>query len=142
VELSGQLSKPSAAVRKLLKTASPQIRRHPAASAPPPPRIPQVRLSRQQQLELVQRYRAGALRRELAEAYGVSTGTVSNIIKRHDASRKLGLTDDEVRSAAERYEDGQSLAQIAEVLGVVATTVRTALLGHGVTMRSTAGAVR
>ncbi|GAB4005997.1 hypothetical protein GCM10028772_15110 [Nocardioides ultimimeridianus] len=104
----------------------------------PPPRLVQVRLSRRQQLELVERYRGGALRRELAEAYGIGTGTVSGILKRHDASRKIGLSEDEVEEAAESYEAGQSLAQIGEALGVVAGTVRTALLRRGVAMRSTA----
>jgi len=120
----------------------PQVRTPIPESAPPPPRQVQVRLSRQRQLELVQRYRAGALRRELAESYGVGTGTVSNILKRHGASRKIGLTDTEVERAAERYETGHSLAQIAEDLGVVTNTVRRALLAHGVMMRSTIGASR
>ncbi|GAB3862060.1 hypothetical protein GCM10028801_26970 [Nocardioides maradonensis] len=69
--------------------------------------------------------------------YGIGTGTVSAILKRHDASRKIGLTPDEIEDAAERYEAGQSLAKIAEAFDVVANTVRTALLGHGITLRST-----
>ena len=59
--------------------AKPQVRPQVGAPAPPAARVPRVRLSRQQQLELVERYRAGALRRELAEAYGIGAGTVSNI---------------------------------------------------------------
>ena len=110
-----------------------------AEVATAPPRLPQVRLSRQQQLELVERFRAGALRRELAEAYGIGigtgtgtgTGTVSGILKRHGASRKIGLSEDEVEHAVESYETGQSLAQIGETFGVVAGTIRTALIGRG-----------
>lgn len=113
-----------------------------ASSAPPATRQTQVRLSRQQQLELVERYRAGALRRELAEVYGIGTGTVSGILKRHDASRKIGLTPDEIERAADGYVAGQSLAQIAEAFGVVPNTIRTALLAHGTTMRSTSGSAR
>lgn len=142
VDLSGQLSKPSPAVLKFLSSPLPQARGHVGPPTPPTPRQKQVRLPRQQQEELVERYRAGALRRELAEAYGVCTGTVSNILKRHRASRKIGLTETEVGTAARRYETGQSLAEIAASLGVVANTVRTALVGHGVAMRSASGAAR
>lgn len=120
----------------------PQVGPLAAEVAAHAPRLAQVRLSRQRQVELVERYRAGALRRELAKAYGIGTGTVSGNLKRHHASRKLGLNEGEVEQAIERYEAGQSLAQIGEAFGVVAGTVRTALLRRGVTMRSTAGAVR
>ncbi|MFD7158082.1 hypothetical protein ACFV9C_26020 [Kribbella sp. NPDC059898] len=74
--------------------------------------------------------------------YGIGTGAVSGILKRHGAGRKIGLTPDELEHAAERYEPGQSLSQIVEAFGVVANTMRAALLGHGMTMRSTRGAVR
>lgn len=142
MDLSGQLSKPVPALTQLLSPPLPQVRGLPAETGTPPSRLPQVRLSRQHQLELVERYRAGALRRELAEAYGIGTGTVSGILKRHGASRKIGLSEVEVEIAAKRYEAGHSLAQIAEAFGVVANTVRTALLGHGVAMRSTSGTSR
>lgn len=42
-----------------------------------------VQLSRQKQLKLVERHRAGALQRELAEAYGIHRTTVAAIVKRH-----------------------------------------------------------
>jgi len=103
------------------------------------PRIPQLRLSRRQQEELVERYRAGALRRELAEAYGVSTGTVSNILKRNTATHPRGLGPDQLTVAVERYEQGDSLATIGAALATPANTVRTALLGRGITMRTTTG---
>lgn len=45
----------------------------------------QVRLSGQQQEELVHRYRAGALQRELAAIYGIERRTVMAILRRHNA---------------------------------------------------------
>jgi hypothetical protein len=47
------------------------------------PRQRQVRLSRQQQAELVDRYKGGALQRELAAIYGIERRTVAAIVKRH-----------------------------------------------------------
>lgn len=42
----------------------------------------QVRLSRQQQVELVRRHRDGAYKKELARAYGIHVETVRAIIRR------------------------------------------------------------
>lgn len=111
-----------------------------AAKPVPPTRLPQVRLSRQRQEELVERCRAEVLRRELAEAYGIGTGTVSNILKRHGATQARGLEPHLITSAATRYENGDSLATIADASGSTADTVRTALPARGVVMRSTSGA--
>jgi hypothetical protein len=47
-----------------------------------------VHLSRQRQLELVERFRAGALQRELAEAYGIHRTTVAAIVERHRLPRQ------------------------------------------------------
>lgn len=84
----------------------------------------QVRLSAKQQRELVERYQAGALQRELAAAYGVERRTVGVIIKRHGASQGRGLTDEQIDQAMAAYADGQSLATIAAQHGVAVRTVR------------------
>lgn len=64
-------------------TTFPQVR---SPDEPPgaksAPRQKQVRLSEEQQAELVARYRAGALQKEFAQAYGVHVETVRAIIKR------------------------------------------------------------
>lgn len=103
---------------------------------------PQRRLTPERQLELVERYRAGALQRELAEAYEIPRGTVGQIIKRHDAQRKYGLDNAEVEVAIYRYAKGASLATIGRELGVDAQTVRNYLLKHGVEMRDSHGRPR
>lgn len=53
-----------------------------ASTAPQRTKQKQVRLSEQQQTELVERYRNGALQKELARAYGIHVETVRAIIRR------------------------------------------------------------
>ena len=45
-----------------------------------------VKLSTEAKAEVVRRFKAGALQRELAQIYGVDRTTISAIIRRHDAS--------------------------------------------------------
>lgn len=139
MELTGQLSNPPHALTRLFSRTKPQVRPSTVDCSATPPRQHQVRLSRHQQAELVDRYQAGALRRELAEAYGIGTGTVSGILKRHGATRKRGLSESEVELAVVQYKRGESLAQIAETFETTPNTVRTRLIASGVAMRSTSG---
>lgn len=62
-----------------------QVSRGSAATLPTARLQKQVRLSRQQQAELVQRHRDGAFKKELARAYGIHVETVRAIIRREDA---------------------------------------------------------
>jgi hypothetical protein len=48
----------------------------------------QVRLSAEDQATLVDRYRAGAIKKELARVYGINVETVLAIIMRHGADRE------------------------------------------------------
>ena len=106
------------------------------------PRQKQVHISRQTQLELLERYQAGALQRELAEVYGVHRATVSAIVRRSGEVRPKGLSETQVRDVIARYETGQSLAVIGKAIGVDHATVRNYLLKHGVQMRDTQGRPR
>ena len=62
-----------------------------------------------------------------------------DIIKRHGAQRKQGLSDAQVEDAIERYELGESVATIGKALGASAETVRSRLLDLGVPMRLPSG---
>ncbi len=53
--------------------------------------------------------------------------------------RRQGLTVKQVAEAAQLYERGWSLAQIADRYGVWSRTVHLALLARGVKMRDTHG---
>ena len=139
VDLTQQLSNFSQQLMRMLNKQSAQVSPRMVPLRSSRPRQRQVHMSRQQQLELVERYRAGALQRELAEAHGVHRRTVAGIVKRHGALRRQGLEEAQVDEAVQRYEAGESLATIGKALGVDAGTVRARLLERGVRMRGTGG---
>lgn len=66
----------------MLDGKNSQVSRHAAVAGGPAGQQRQVRLSRRQQEELVQRYRGGAFKKELARAYGIHVETVRAIIRR------------------------------------------------------------
>jgi hypothetical protein len=99
----------------------------------------QVRLTPGQETELVERYRAGALRLELASAYGIHKSTVTDIVGRHEAQRTRGLTEPEAARAVEMYRTGASLVDVGNAFGVNATTIRNNLMKLGVARRDTQG---
>jgi len=84
VDLTGQLSNPGLALRRMLDIGFARVR---TPGGPPStesgPRQKQVRLSEEEQAELVARHEAGAFKKELARAYGIHMETVRAIIKRH-----------------------------------------------------------
>jgi transposase-like protein len=96
----------------------------------------QRRLAKEQAIEVVDRYQAGATLRELATRYGINRNTVSAILRRHGvAARRRGLSSEQVQLAAQLYTEGRSLASIGRKLGVDGETVRIRLRQHGVRMR-------
>jgi DNA-binding CsgD family transcriptional regulator len=92
---------------------------------------------------LVDDYRAGATAVELASRFGIHRTTVVHHLQRNGVTmRGRGLDEGQVDHAVQLYRQGWSLARIGARLGVDAHTVRTALLGRGVQMRSTHGCNR
>lgn len=82
VDLSGQLSNPSPSLLRLLRVTKHQVRSAVDEAEGPTPRQQQVRLSDTQRIELIQRHRQGAFKKELARAYGIHVETVRAIIRR------------------------------------------------------------
>lgn len=78
MDLTGQLSNYAGPLDRLLNREFSQVSREESKR----PRQKHVQLSRQKRDELVARYRAGALQRELAEAYGIHRTTVAAILSR------------------------------------------------------------
>lgn len=126
----------------MLRGDTAKVTSNPHGQPPGRPRQHQNHLSTKRQHELVDRYKAGATQRELAEEYRIHRRTVANILDRHGAARNRGLLPELVEEAAQRYAEGQSLAAIGQALGADAGTVRARLLERGVVMRSTAGGAR
>jgi DNA-binding NarL/FixJ family response regulator len=139
LELTGQLSKQHQQIQNLLNGVKAQVTSYPTRVAPDSGNRRAVRLSRQRQSELVERYRAGALQRELAEAYGVNRKTVSAVLRRHGALRRTTLDDSQVDEIVQRYLAGESLATIGKALNVDHATVRNYLVRRDVPRRDTHG---
>ena len=133
------LSHPSQHLLRMLNSASTPYTQASDVTAIRRPRQRHIRLSIERQVDLVAKYRAGALQRELAQEYGISRRTVGVIVARHGGLSRGKLTSEQIDEAVAAYLDGQSLATMAERLGVSDNTVRIRLLERGVQMRSPRG---
>lgn len=126
----------------MLHCESAQVTGGVAADREPRARQIQVHLSGRRQLELVERFRAGATQRELSELYGVHRATVAAVLKRHGVERRRGLDKAGIQEAVKRYKAGESLATVDKALGVDPGTVKARLVERGVRMRDTSGCPR
>lgn len=105
-------------------------------------RKPQLHLPIEQQLEVVELYKAGVSVKEIAERFHIHRATVSEICKRRRVplrNESRGLTREQVQGAALRYVQGASLATVAKEFGSTPTTIRTALMAAGIEMRPARG---
>ena len=73
---------PTPELVRLLEGKKPQVDRGAVAAFPRHASQKQVRLSRQQQAELVQRQRDSAFKKELARSYGIHVDTARAIVRR------------------------------------------------------------
>jgi len=82
-------------------------------------------------------YLSGTSVLALASEYGLHRTTVIATAKRLGLTRSnKALQDDEIASAAELYLTGENLAMVARRFDVGTETMRTALVLHGVAIRS------
>ena len=139
VDLAQHLSYLSPQLLRMLNGGSTPFTQASDAATIRKPRQKHVRLSVQRQAELVAKYQAGALQRELAEEYGINRRTVSEIVSRLGALSRGKLTCFQIDDAVTAYLDGQSLSTIAKRLGVSDHTVRSRLLEREVKMRPASG---
>jgi hypothetical protein len=101
------------------------------------PRLHMTRLDAPAAAELVDAYLAGAEIKDLARRFDVHRTTVTSLLLRHDVElRPVGLSPNQIHSAARLYRDGLSLARLGETFRVDDMTVRRYLLLAGVMMRS------
>jgi AraC-like DNA-binding protein len=102
----------------------------------PEPRQRQRRLRKDEQLELIARYKSGESVYCLAEAFVITRQTVSQILERHDVPRRYRLlTDEHLPLARQLYEEGLSLADVGERFGVSTRTVLNAFRRLGLATR-------
>jgi hypothetical protein len=78
--------------------------------------------------------------KEIAVHHCIHRVTVSEVLERAGTTkREKGMSDAQMAVAAKMYESGLSLAIVGKQLGFNATTIRTTLLRHGLTMRDSRG---
>ena len=94
------------------------------------------RLSAEHQAAVIAQYDSGTTSIALAEEFGVAKSTILRILR--DARvvvRRQPMTSEQVGKAADLYESGLSLSQVAKRLDVNQDTMRLAILKAGVTLR-------
>lgn len=103
--------------------------------------MPKRILTDEQELELVEFYKACRNGPKTAEKFGVSTSSVGNIAKKHGFSigsgygsyaRKMDLPMDEV---VQKYQDGMTCEELSQCYGLDREQIRRRLKRRGVQMR-------
>lgn len=98
--------------------------------------------------EIVQLYRAGVSLAGIGSRFGFSANKVQRLLvamgepvrRRGPRMKGSPLTDEQIRAATADYEQGSSIASIAQRFGVSYPTLRKALMEAGVELRSRGGA--
>ncbi|MBF4561167.1 helix-turn-helix domain-containing protein [Microbacterium sp. VKM Ac-2870] len=94
------------------------------------------RLNADQQAAVVTRYSNGETSTALAEEYGVAKSTILRILREaRVVVRRQPMSPEQVSKAAQLYEAGLSLSQVAKHLDVNQETMRTAILKAGAALR-------
>lgn len=94
------------------------------------------RLNADQQASVAARYSNGETSTALAQEYGVAKSTILRILREaRVVVRRQPLTSEQVSEAAQLYEAGLSLSQVAKRLDLNQETMRTAILKAGVVLR-------
>lgn len=92
----------------------------------------QTRLSPARRADLLADYEAGLPVRVIATRFRVHRATVSELVRRAGLpAREPGLPAKDQGRAAALYEDGLTLAQVAEQMAVSIEKVRAAVLAEG-----------
>jgi hypothetical protein len=139
VDLEAQLSSPSQALKRLVRSWQAL----PSHTAPPlhrtSPRIPQraeERIGPDGVAQLCADYQAGQSSKKLQRTYRLSQGAVLRLLEVNGVPRRQrGLTDAQVRQAVELYLRGWSLTRIGDLFGKDHTVVRNALVRVGIGLR-------
>jgi DNA-directed RNA polymerase specialized sigma24 family protein len=98
------------------------------------------RLSPKEEAELIAAYRGGEAVTPLATRFQIHHSTVSKLLKRRGISRSARtLNSIQVSRAIELYQNGLSLARVADQLHCCAGTIRNALESAGVVRRDSHG---
>lgn len=123
-------------LREILGTAGDSPREH-------QPRVKRgwTRLSDEARDEVARRYETGDTTTQLAKDYGVAKSTIIGILRaKKVVVRRQSLLAEQVSEAAQLYESGLSLSQVAARLNINQETMRVAIISCGVELRLPTGA--
>jgi AraC-like DNA-binding protein len=102
-----------------------------------PPRNLRRRLSPQAIDELIARYTAGEKTPALSREYGISESGLRDLLRAEGVTlRGHPITPEHAEKAVRLYETGLTITQIVAQIGYSHGTIRTALLMHGVAIRT------
>lgn len=102
-----------------------------------PQRSLRRRLAPQAIEELVARYIAGEETPALSREFGISASGLRQLLRADGMSlRGHAITPEDVEKAVQLYERGLTITQVVAQVGYSHGTIRTALLKHGVAIRS------
>lgn len=94
------------------------------------------RLSSDDQLKLVEQYEALRSVYVVADQFGITRQTAAAILERHSIGRRYNvMSAEEIATAGQLYQAGQSYASIAGRYGADPGTIRKALLRAGFASR-------
>ena len=132
--VTSQVKRALAAYRKLdLSQPCPTPVSHPAHRT-------LHRMTASEITEAATAYGAGETLREIGMKLDVDRKTVGRNLKAHDIQlRYRPISPEDIYHAAQLYEQGLSIARIAEKLGYHGTTIHLRLKAAGVVMRNTHG---
>ncbi|WP_157514414.1 helix-turn-helix domain containing protein [Nocardia concava] len=130
-------------LEKLRERVSDQPKRQSSAKAPKAHALAR-RLTAVDREKIVAAYEGGASAKQLAADHQLAKGSILEILRTGGAAirQQRRLSSEEIDQAVVSYQDGQSLATIADRLGVKATTVRAALERRGIPRRDSHGRPR
>ena len=140
----GRLANPVFPERSLeqLTELAADLERHSYPRSEPQPSVKLSLLTPGDKANLVAAYREGATAAALAKRYGLSKGTVLNLLDRnHVAKRRRPPSIETLKQATLLYEHGLSLAAIAERLDVPQSTLRRHLKKKGMVLRPRGGSL-
>ena len=107
---------------------------------PQPTRLLSVRLDEAAVARLVERYRAGASSRQLANELGINKTSVITMLRTQSVTIRNGrITHEDIEEAKRLYASGRSVAMIGRKLNYSPKTIWNQLTKAGVRMRDTQG---
>jgi len=94
------------------------------------------KLNQEQQLCLIEDYKAGMLGKDLLTKYGIGTSTLYKILNSHEVPQRVTkLSEEEETQLLQEYAAGKALSTIAAMLGRDVAALRAVLVNKGIRIK-------